>query len=1619
MMDSTTRENIYRQVESHFPLVQETIPRFGKRPGGSPIRFDEPLSLTFHKRLDGLTRRLQSELLFHLHTLFHFDGPGERVKTALQAALGHLYERERMVEKAPNDSLDAHDHALLLLRSCWHRHRPKGDTDTLVTGLAHLQQAGFFVKEPQEIARWTQVFLHVERYHRLDPERHEERLDRYRYLLAGTDPIHQLDDLLVWLEQELLQHPDEPLGSLSRKSALRLHDRLAIQWSEDGDIPSCLYLLLRCHQLCLTETIAPADQLRLQELHSSRRLDSLVDLMLLVLDLSLGRNPLPECGNLLDELQRQGFNIEHKAFRDPYEASLVPVNEIQRFESTPLRLFLSLASLSGNYHEDLQAARQRFEIEHQRIVKELVQEQEAYRRALRQPLPEGRLLRRLVSYCAGWALSRSGWPPAVEPRQLAEAAAEIFPAEARTLLVRPRKGYELSSRVALNQMLEHQCRIHSDSLERIAKARAVNGLFDYRHFVRYLLLKGLGQPEQAIQMNADAAQVLEYASESGVTQMRPAADSPAVVRAYLDRQIPCHELISGLIHRFDMSEQELEQIYLELQEQLSSTFYKLTTAYGRHLEQQSRISAEVEEIERFVTVLAPPLVHLQEMALDDTAEEFKISAPARFRSLHPLYLISTDEWEAYLAWQARLFLAAEGQPDSDTIDFHRLRQHLEQAEKQLLLPPAVITTETVSERLYRWFQGNGDDSSATAAEQLAVLLPQLHCGACGTANCHAFAKAILFQTADLGRCPHLGEAAAARLRDQVEVLRLEQDPQRSSGSFLQLLFDRQGWRTSPRRAVFQRVLSPVMQHGRRLLVERIREAWEELANKPQIFKRPDPETFYRQLCDHLGKESTECLRPDEKEFLQEHGDLRLEAQWRMLQAQQDWLRIARRYKESRPLFDIEDPARVAENGYRSVFYLHQLSQRDRRLVLQRRFEKHQDDFSHWWNEDLLTMNHPDFSIRNWDDFTKIIKNAYWHQERSLLPSHLAVKVAAQVRDQGGWQQLREDLVHHWIDLERDAIDSARKIRQNLDGDGHPCRIRQLGELRDLLAALAMGAFSQGLPPENATWDNFQRAAVRFDPSFSCSWDELTAREQEALKAHPDSGGLNVEQFFPITWNSPLQHRVVLIRCLIQVIAADFFRLQAESRLVSTAMDSGRSPQAQVNAVRRWLRERMAAGTDPGQLRDRLLEGLQRDPAWQDELLGDALHRLIAIRQYETLRRQTGGVLPLHRPDPDWSSFIDAHPHWIRIIDDVIALSPRMDRDRLLRSLFLLAKMEGDIDVLTALLREIRKTSDIIEAAWLNFTQQRLEEGPFPRTLPGTAIGIPLLASKIKDKSVIERALRKGLARGEKRSVAAAVNELLLYIRYHILTRPGAPAQRVQQDLFNAGYDLTGIEPDAIGAAVVREWQRREQLHDDRISIVTAATARRLCAQNPELQEAERKFHKIRLDILKDDGKASGDREEILKQRGIALGKIKEALYRELSDLLEQERISSFRTRIEQIVSQLDLKRLEIYESWMKGHINRRSIFYLLRSYQKQNTAASWDDCQGFLADHWFHPVEELRRSNRADRQERIRELDEQIKALLGISLVSLEEETRQAADQEYQAWKGGRLASLRDADGAP
>jgi hypothetical protein len=1514
--------------------------------------------------------------------------------------------------------------------------------------------------------------------------------------------LHHFDDLCIWLEFRLLAQTQElqnDLGELSRQFARELEGIIAPDLFAGQPLQPVLFVLLHCHQFCLSETIEPHEQKRFERMLATRQLDSLLDLMRVVVQRTLREHRLPDVGSLLDRLQAEGFNIEHQGFRDPYEARLVPLADTERFETARLPLFLALDKLTGDFAPDLEMSQQMLREWQRRIIQEAVNDHEYYALALAQPLPRAHLLRQLIRFAVSWVLAQHPWPVARGPEKLEETVRGLVPDGAAKHLVRPRKGYELKSKGELSRLIEAECRRQKEALERISLSHRIQGIHDYTQFVRYLFFQQLQerwgpdpQPSATVSLSssplvpqiAQPEWVSDIARNWSIDARQAYPHSLEVIREYLVELSPPGLIMPELEKSFVTSENERKRLYHGIIEQVVPAFCHLLVAYGRHTAQLERLSEPADrrdDIFWMMSLLAPPLETLERAALSGIQQKLAQWGSRWYRTRMRPCLFNVAEWKGHLAWELHQRLGDAKGVILEEGDLEQLLRDLEKCVARVDLPPRELFTETVQSTLLALLLPEDGDQPAsdTQLRELMLVLPQLDCGACGQASCRAFARALLGGRAEPSGCVQLPSHSLPLLLERLEHLKQPGDGFVSRANPLDLLRDRQLWRASAEKEWLQNVLSATTQKARQLLLERLHAIWEKLHPRPQIFKCPDPESFYQELCRYLGYEAAERLDADEKRLLEEHGDVRQRAEWRIFKERQDWLKLANRSRLSRPLLRLHDPALVAQDGYREIFFLHQLSTRDRQLVLRNRMELHQDGFTHWWNEDLLTMNLPDFSIRDWEDFSKIIKNAYWHQESSLAPGDVVAILQSEALTRPDLAsaatpaKLLSCYLGHLIDQGQRTIAELREqLRQFREG--RP--VRDVAELRDLLQGflnesepgdsnpaatrpLALMPFEGGAPMgaeerlvldlENL-WQKFQQERFNFSSDFCCHREELSSGEEEALEIEmagvddgrqPSGGGL----FLISSWDEPLQKRAALIRALLMHAIRERMQQRAECEWLKTDCQKSASGRIPLGTLRLFVRDGLLAGKDRSQIEADIQSCFGRtavgaettpgavaapaahetsalpfaaplSPAMQN-LLEDVLHLVVRKRQYELFCRSAGSVLPAAAPGDQEDAFLKTMPELRSFLDNLLEKHQTMDRERLLHYLFLLAKMEGNLDTLTALLREIRETSDIIEAAWLRFTEERIQESPAPKSLPGTTLGIPLLVSHLKDKDAVNVCLRDGISRREKKSVAAAASELINFIRYHVLLlSSGKPAadgvDEVVREIRDAGYDLTGIADDALRAAVGKEWKRRAPLADQKIWIYTMVTARRLAAQHAELQEAERTFYKSRLEMLKEGAGRDPQLEEIASRRGAALGQIKEEMYRQLSDLLESERIASFQKRIRQIVQQLDEKREEIYAGWRQGRIDRRTMFYLLRQYQKSDREPTWDELKRFLADHWFAPLAELRGSMRPDREERIQDLDERLRSLLGVSLLALEEEAKAAADQDVEQWKQEQLALI-------
>jgi hypothetical protein len=1726
MIPKNNRNELYSRLEEKYPVSGSRSGSMASQHGGKET--GPNLQALWKAQLLHLEDRLLDETLLQLYTLFDFSDDDPDIKNAVRDAFKNLHDSERSCSQGGDFDVDTY--ALFLFRNSWHRENPL-DSASPLTGMDHLTRAGFFQKIPQDLTAWTQRFLHIERYHRLDVLESENRLERYRFLESASEQFSKsikwtFDDVVMWLERQLLarQADEIDLGPLSHELAKYLENVLPTDFFHGEPFQPVVFALLKCHDFCLAETIEPAEQKHIDRIHAKRQIDSVLDLMRLVITKATHQQPLPETGMVLDQLQDEGFEIEHRGFRDPYEARMVPLADAERLDSTLLPLFLPVRDLHGQYETDLDLCKSFLADRHNELVKELIGECEAYQSAHSQPLPKALSVPRMIRFATSWSLAQFSWLPPELPPGFTEHVLKRLPSNAIRLLVRQRKGYEVKSRSAMTAMVDLEIRRQWEVLQGIAESRRIYGLHDYAQFARFALFRDavrkfgpdpgpdLSGVIRFIREDFSPELVASAGRRRGIDTQQVEHHSLESVEEYVRNVVPTEMISERLGKSFEISEKERALITRHVVDKAVPAFYRLLTAYERHRLQLPRLSAKSFQIPWMVGLLAPPTAFLQEKVIEDLEQEFRNDPSRLFLAQHDPYLLDAGEWKAYLAWQTHRMTGGAPKRYLEEGDLDGLLSRLHQEAARVELAPGALFTESIQASLVEFLKPDRETPPGYAEriKELIPLLPQLNCAACGRMSCADFAGSILSGQSQLHQCPHLssdnlriatetlnrplgathenqlftptlpppsrgrglGSSPLPRWEGQGEgeVSGDQQIANGRAGSLLEQLSQRDSWRNSANKSVFQNVLSAKSQRARHLFLRQLRKTWEELPTKPQIFKCPDADEFYQELKRYLGYEAVERIREDERRFLIEHGEIRHQAEWQRLKLDQDWLTFANRARQSRPKLQSQDPEWIAGQHYKNVFFVEQLNARDRSLILLYRREQHQDGFGHWWNEDLLTMNLSDFRIRDWDDFSKIIKNAYWHQESSVPAMDAYEQLQLEFSSDLSSPQLSAALLRDWLHEQQTAMllraEQLGKFRGNA---GRHTEIHDVGALRAVIEALAdelgiagsrttalqcaplldkLSSEDQVLIERLKLWETFQNEGFLFSRDFTCRWDELTTAERELFENNHSvplvckgnhsippfckgnhsvppfckggSGGIscNKEQLVqPATpqssgeravfaiagWKAPLQERKRLIFALISACIERRFRELAEYR---------------------WTQQTPVTLLYGGDILDIHKVGtlaqelLQKNPLLAGRIVEDALCEAIHTRQCEFLKPST--ELPVHPVSSRRLKLLqETCPQVMELVERLIEQHPPMDRERLFHYLFLLAKMEGNLDALTALLREIRETSDIIEAAWLRFTQERLSGAGSPRALPGLGLGVPLLASGLKDQDVVNEALRSGISRKAHKNTSAAYNEIIQLIRYHVLLQleKSGNTEQILEEMHNTEYDLSRLDGEALKTAIRREWDRRERFRDQKIWIFATVAARRLAAQHRGLYEAERDFHKIRSDLLKEGRDGAESYGEIMSRRGVALGQIKEEMYRLLSDLLEEERILSFQRRIRQIVGQLDEKREQIYFDWLKGEVNRQTVFYVLRQYQKRDQEPTWDDFQRFLRDHWFKPLAEFRSTPRHDREERASELDRRFESLLGVSLLKLEAQSNTLASQEIAQWAAQEFHNLKTAIG--
>ncbi len=1512
-----------------------------------------------------------------------------------------------------------------------------------------LDDVGFFQRYPVEVGFWAQHFLAVERYHREEAIEHEARLDELSKLkdrIIKGGRIESLGEFLLYLEDKLIANDDVDLEELSRELTGFLSGKVRPELFPHINLEHAIYFTLVAHQFCLAENISPEDEERIRDLKITREMATLRDLMLLLYDQVVTERRLPLPSKILDRLQTLGFPIEHKDFRDVYKIDLVPLEQTFEFEKKKLPIFLDIMTLTGDISNDLE--NQRFQLEEiftgeTRKARTMLK---AIAEAKTQPLPKSQLIKNATLFAINWFLGKSEQAETLPTVEGLKKDVQDFLGGPVMKLIRPRKGYEFKNKKVYQEFLDKEITVHLESINRVLEAKKIESLFDFKYFCRWVIYRRfLSELEgkEGIKLEAIGScmdnlarisgdRIYEEAGSLGFNLEEAYPSSPVrfyrFLMSYLDLDVMAERVTNCCGDGKVFSGKEIEEEIFKIIPGWASTIYKVLVATARRNNNLTRLPADPSEIGDIVRIFSPAFCHLEEVALERGREFLEKQGDKLFLPEMRPVIETEDELRAYIRQKIAEYVG--GQDIESFAVAHNLvelKEYLLEQLKAVEIIPDPSFPRSVYSVVLEEIQPSDralEQELAEYANQLLKFLPKSNCGGCGETSCLNFAYALLRNRKKPNECQQMSAGEVVVLKrelDTVMALVGEKVEGGTAGGEEPFMVPEEVARAF-------RDAETIL--ARQVFWKRLRGIFEEKQAKLQIYKQPSSSELYDMLKNFLGFEATERLRKDEKQFLIENGEKYIEAAWNEFFDAYDWFHRIQMRRQSAPYLEEHDALHRSASFYKDKLFLNQLSDFDREMVLNYRVYRYMDGFSDWWNEDLLQMSDPEYQIQDWEDFSKIIKNAYWHQESS--PS--AGEIYETIRDDLDGDIELSDAARKTFDIYVKSLVSKvvakfKKESELVDRLRKGEKIDDLEKLRETVEFLVKEVALKGeYLPElsltnriNAVFAELDSSGIGIEPGLLWRWENLPSEVQafiDQLRTVDSDELANFQRSKEgIQWKDMVSLRDAILKGYIFSRVKELEEEEQELGLLHECLNkSGDDKSSGYRLTPGTLSLYVDRLCHYGKTGDEIFQEIdklwQYHPEWEDELMEDALTHLIRQRQLlvtigEEIENSYPKVL-------------------VKIIDEKIRSRHAMDKERLLHYLFILAKMEGNLDTLTALLREIRETSDIIEAAWLNFTTERSLESPKPLQTVQKQGTIRLEATGLKDKDKFNKYLEEGLPRGEKPAVSRAYWELINVIRFFVLklhseaekeSAAGFPEKEISSErvleLIREEYDVEGLSEQSLLRAIESQIERMSSFQDQKIWIYTTVTARKFASQNQELLEIERQFFKKRNELLR-----AGEGEELLPlaelaaKRGVELSKVKEAVYYQLSDLLEDERIKSFQRRIRQIVDQLEEKRAEIYHGWNSGRINRRTIFYVLRTYQKEKKVAEWDDFRRFIRDQRTLRIKKLKESEAPDAEEIRDVLEKRFKALLGVDLRELQDSALEEARDKLLMMREQRIKEL-------
>lgn len=1419
---------------------------------------------------------------------------------------------------------------------------------------AWLEEVGFFSRELMEIGSWARLFHTVALLHHegvVAPDLRRQKLEGLLEKVNQGQPLESIPELIVYLdgqvrgEGEGLPPPFNP----------PLDPELF-----PGRKPEAVCWLIREALGFLSSTRQdPEVQSRLAWLAEHLDLIDLKDLLLLFLSEICGKDPMPAPSEVLDLLQLKGYPIRHQDFRDEYRAQLVPLEGLAATAAVTLRLPLDPAALTGNPELDLD--RQRERQERRRLVFQAFKEEALhFLQGEPQPLPQAELIRGAARFAVTWLAARKclggeSW----NALALAQEAGEFLPPPLLKL-IRPRKGYELTHKSQLNILLHQEAQAYQESLERCRVSGRIANDHDDALFLRLAAAVALAQRlEEGAALSAAAVLSLELAEVIAHLGELAARFSLDLEPGGAPRWYEFKEWLTAKLawpavlaqgEELGVPAAIWDPTAAALFQELARQLYRLMVARARGERGLPPLPGDQALLSWLAAWFTPEKQAFREGASRRFLDTIRERARRAVWESYPLVAENREEVVSLIKYYLQEYL--KGQDLETYARRHKVAALPEKVAGRLkrcqihpgLLPPGgvgAVIQEVLRPRTFEATQ-----AQRQLEEEVLALLPRTDCGSCGAPGCLAFARLLVQGRARAAQCLQSPGEVKAHLEEilaQAPALAVTPEPYDLTGDDelrLTHLLD-------PHEvALRQRLTQELAQNAAQQLVPLKLDEVSIL----QIGKSPDAATFHRYLEDYLGYEAAHRLTPADLAFLTEQGDLRLAAEAQELQDSFSWLEQETRAGLSGLALSQKDPALKARQAYGRSFFLHDLSPADQSRVKEFRVQQFLGDFLENWEQALTEHWQAGYRLEDWEDFAQIVAKSFWHQEHTPPPGEILTELTSELANGKRLAELGNSYLE---DLVREQLVSLEETRKRLEMLLNRRRMASPADLDFLTRVFAARAWQEltakaaaaDLPSPGRLVQAIKSAFHRLDQAnltipghLRVYWDEISPRVRELLVANPQvapeelahlqsgSGGL--------AWREMHTLQAAWIKAQIEAAAEGLLTEEQE--------------------VQRLLRGDLPCPT-PGTVRR-----ATRHLYWSGKrTLADILEVISASLAAYPDGRQALGRAALARLAWDRlinKSFLEPAPEadpLTRSLDRLLKARSALNVQKLKAYMFLLARMEGNLDKLTALLREIRETSDIIEAAWLAFTEERIvQPRPSTATAPtaSTKDAVPLLASSLPDQERLNRYLKEGLPRGEPREYSQAYWELITLLQFYVVgADPQESPEQIFERLESGPYDLQGLSREALLQAIKVQAQQRGQLLPQKISICTYVLGHRLAGRHPHLLPSEAAFLKEKGKFLKVDTVAGElQKGQWASTRGVELGKIKNELYSQISDLLKEERTESFARRIGQIIARLEEERAATLTAFRRGELNRLTAFYILRRFQKDQAKVSAADLGRFL-----------------------------------------------------------------------